>query len=147
MPPGAAFAFLDNPDASWPTESGADLGYRVLGRVLGEDRIPRFRYRLGDCVIEERSEPILSDRGGGMRRRFRVTTDKVTSPLWLRAAVGDSAVLKDGEWKVAGKQGRVLRFDDSVQPLMRKSENGEEVVVPLAPAPGRPVEFAFEIWW
>lgn len=147
MPPGAAFAFLDNPDASWPTESGADLGYRVLGRVLGEDRIPRFRYRLGDCVIEERSEPILSDRGGGMRRRFRVTTDKVTSPLWLRAAVGDSAVLKDGEWKVAGKPGRVLRFDDSVQPLMRKSENGEEVVVPLAPAPGRPVEFAFEIWW
>ena len=147
MPQGATFAFLDTENDPWPRQSGAELGYRVLGRAMGKDRVPTFRYKLGDCVIEESSEPVLSDRGGGMRRRFLITSGKQTKLLWLRAAVGDSAALVDGEWKVSGKQSQALRFDNSVQPRARKAGKGEELVVPLAPAPGRPVEFAFEIWW
>lgn len=147
MPQGAPFAFLEEADEAWPRESGSELGYRVLGRRIGKDGVPSFRYKLGDCVIEERSEPILSDRGAGVRRRFRITTDMDTDPLWLRAAAGTTVSRVDGEWKIEGGKDHTLRFDSSVQPRSRKNRNGEELVVPLAPAPGRPIELSFEIWW
>jgi len=148
MAPGNAFALLDGPGDRWPRDQGRDAGFRSKGRVIGKDGVPTFRYALGDYVVEERSEPILSDKGAGVRRRFRVTTRKEGAPpLWFRAAVGDAVERVGGQWSVRGKQAQRMRFDPSVEPRARKNSDGEEVLVPLAPAPGRPLEFDVEIWW
>lgn len=147
MAPGNAFAMLKSPDERWPKDQGRDAGFRSLGRTLGKDGTPTFRYALGDYVIEERCEPFLSAQGAGFRRNFRVTAKDDAPPLWFRAAIGQSAELVDDVWTVKGDQNQRLRFDSSVEPRARKNREGQEVLVPLAPAPGRPVEFSVEVWW
>ncbi|MED6335806.1 MAG: PA14 domain-containing protein [Planctomycetota bacterium] len=84
MPPGPAFAILDEEDAPWPAGDSAAAGYRVLGRRLDAERRPLFRYAVGPVEIEELIVPELRAAGSWIVRRFQLRSTERIETLWFR---------------------------------------------------------------
>lgn len=140
FPAGLPFAVLQKPDDPWPTETGAEAGYRVYGRRYDEQRRPVFGYELGDLEMDETPTPVIRAGGSALVRRFRVArvapkrTNVVTEPerVFLRAATGSLVRRADdgGSWIIEGE--RELRVRAPAGAFACSTENGVmELRVPL----------------
>lgn len=127
--PGPAFALLDSPGASWPTETGRSTTGQFRGYTLDAQQRPAFRYTFGDVTVEDFSEAIASAADTGLRRTLTLRTAKPATGLHFRAAVGA---------KIEAKGGNTFLVDDKVRVKLtgaaahiRESGGKRELLVPL----------------
>jgi len=108
FPRGPSLAMLEGPYDPWPTETGAQAGYRALGRTFDEARRPVFRYQLGYAVVAETIVPELRPGGAVLRRRLDFQSPYLMRVhVDLRVAVGKSVrhePVSGGAWVVAGER-------------------------------------------
>lgn len=79
LPPGPPFALP--PDWAehrnqwdWPTATGKEAGWRMLGHRRDTHGNPTFRYRWNALEVEEHLYPVLTAKGTVIRREFTLTS-------------------------------------------------------------------------
>lgn len=115
----------------WPADT-AGTGYKPNGYVTDAEDLPTFRYRLYDVQVTDAIRPL--PQSGGMTRT--VTVAGSTDGLYLRLAVAPAItdqgkgvfLIGDNEW--------YLKVEETGKgkPFIRKSEAGEELLVPITSA-------------
>lgn len=114
----APVAAIDGIDAPWPAATTAEQGYRFIGYRLDADGRPTFRYRIGDCEIEDFAAPVVHDEmPTTLRRTIRLISP--TAGMVLRAAVGeieerDGAFIVNGTYRlrIEGVDARIYQVGD-----------------------------------
>lgn len=130
LPEGPGFAMLSPGAAPWPTQSPKDLGYRLRGYRLDPQGRPTFLYDFKSAQIADFPEPDLSKDSPNLRRTLSIKAANPPGDLWFRAAVGDKIEpLADGWHTVNGEW--KLRIESSAEPLIRRSAEKAELLVPL----------------
>ena len=129
LPAGTTFAVLENKDAAWPTGDPRSQGYRFRGYQLSKDRRPTFRYDCQTARIEDFPNPVEEGVAVTLSRSYRVTSDKPSANLWLRAAIGGKIeAATDGWYSVDGQfQTRLTKG----KPVLRTSGGKTELLVPV----------------
>lgn len=132
LPPGPALAFLDKPDAAWPTAGMKDrnIGGRFRGYSLeSATRQPAFRYRLQDVHVEERVEPILKPGGASVVRHLELRSDVPVEGLWFLAGAGAAIDRRDdGVWSIDNRI--QLRIEGDIAEIKtRDGAAGKELIV------------------
>ncbi len=128
LPAGLPFTLLAIEEDPWPVPVDAsEAGYRVLGRSFDAERVPSFRYGLGDIEIVETPRPLLSPGGARLVRAFRVRASTAYEILWMRAATGMQIHAENGGW-VADERARVW-VRGSPETRVRRQGTSEELLV------------------
>ncbi|MCP4770433.1 MAG: hypothetical protein GY879_03375 [Planctomycetes bacterium] len=83
LPAGPAFAWL-TAGQDWPTESGKDAGWRMVGQRRDAGGNPTFRYRFEDLQVEESMRAKLSADGAYFQRSFVLFSPQLPSGLMRR---------------------------------------------------------------
>ena len=120
LPEGMAVAWLDAPDAEWPTANRRNLGWRYLGQSRNADDVPTWRYAKGEVVVEETLRPVFGP-GGLFVRSFHfegLPVQEGGSGYFLRLGAAEHI-----DWA------KVLEFDGVVQvpPPLGNGESAEPV--------------------
>ncbi len=150
MPPGPAFAYLDDANSDWPqpARNDRDVGGQFQGYELDEQRGPIFRYRLGQVNIEEQPVPIPSAGGANLTRRFTLSGDTVDEQLYLLMAEGEQITPQaEHSWAIDGRFTVSLRSRQSLMPVVRSSRGVRQVLVPITVSDGEAVALEVEIAW
>ena len=141
MPEGPPFAILADAEAPWPSESGRDAGFRMIGYSLDELRRPTFAYEFHGLRIEGYFEPVMGEIDANFRRTFRVIGSDVKN-LWFRAATGDLS--KNGDLFLLDKKVQI-KFTGA-KAKIRESGGTKELIVPVDLENGG-ATFTQEIIW
>ena len=125
-------ARLQSKDAAWPdSASQGPAGYRFNGYRLDQQGRPTFSYQLGNLEVKER---LASGEQGRRLQHELVFSGSGDEPnLWCRLAEGSKIVrLRDGSYSINDKQYYVVvPKAKEVQPVIRKVQGREELVVPV----------------
>jgi hypothetical protein len=143
LPPGPAFAALENETAPWPVTKPPAAGAPFLGYKLDDKQRPIFRYRIGSFEVED--YPIA--KPGEVDALFhRTITIKGTAPdkgqLYLRAAVG--TIAREGDAFVVDGKLR-LKFPGT-KPILRGAGDKTELLIPIDLKTG-PATLVEELIW
>jgi len=136
LPPGPAFAVLDDSAAAWPAAPDRLAGVnRFLGYNLDREQRPTFRYRIGGVTVEELPQPRPGEVDMSLTRRFKLAGSEA-GPLWFRAATGDIQPAGEG-FTVDGKFKLIFRGVEEVKTV------GNELRARVR----TPGEFQVEMTW
>lgn len=98
LPDGPTFAWLTD-ETDWPTVSGKDAGWRMVGQRRDADGNPTFRYRFEDLQVEESFLPKLSADGAYFQRSFLLSSPQYPRGLMRRWVDGSGVVqVTEVEW-------------------------------------------------
>ncbi|MCG6156452.1 family 16 glycoside hydrolase [Rubinisphaera margarita] len=129
-------ALLDSRDSVWPTGDSNDVNF--LGYSLDEKRRPRFRYRMGETLVEDAIEPIVHEkREPDLRRTLTVQRGEDPSgDLYFRAGRGQKIEAIDGGayrvWYSSDSNYRVkLSAGADAHVFVRGSEGQQELLLVL----------------
>jgi hypothetical protein len=155
LPPGPSFAILDSADAAWPIPKKVDhgetrdMGGQFKGYILDKEDRPIFHYVLHDVDITEQPLPILKAGGADLERRFHLAGKSPVKGLNFLAAQGKSIEEKSpGEWVVDGKLKIKVTSGQGVgKPLVRKSGNNMQLLLPIAFDKENASAFSVEMSW
>jgi cytochrome c551/c552 len=160
FPDGPPLARLDNKDSAWPADVARSRlgsnrtppGWRFLGYRFDAKRVPTFRYQAGAVSVEETPGTDIRPGSNYLSRHFRLGTDQDIPNLYLRVAAGKKIVEKDGTWTVDEKVRYRVQAGPGVKPLVRTSDDTQELIVPVrfTPATGgktRTAELTIELNW
>ena len=137
LPPGAALAVLDSPDAPWPKAKGRndrDVGGKFLGYRLDGKGQPVFRYRVGGVEAEEQPLPLLQEAGVGVVRKFTLAAkDGTPSGLYCLLAAGAKVEpgKAAGEWRVDDKVTVRLKGADASTATVREKDGAGQLLLPV----------------
>ncbi len=92
FPGGSPFALLEDPRDEWPATTERNPNLKVLGRRFDAERRPIFRYALGSIEIEEATITGMEIEGGGLLRRFHLTSPESVDGLFYSGAQGRQPV-------------------------------------------------------
>ncbi|MFM8471489.1 MAG: PA14 domain-containing protein, partial [Limisphaerales bacterium] len=141
---GPAFALLDSPGASWPTETGRSTTGQFRGYTLDALQRPAFRYTLGDVVVEDFSVALNSAVDSGLHRTLTLRAAKPVAGLHFRAAVGAKIEAKGGNTFLV--DGKVRVKLTGAEAHVRESGAKQELLVPLKFKNGE-VKLVEELAW
>lgn len=151
LPPGPAWARLDDVSDAWPAATGAAAGWRVTGQSRDGQNRPEFHSTDGDLVVHERVIPVLDVQDAVIIRRFRVglADGAPAGRVWLRAAVDESI-----EPGTVHPRGAHFVGDDGLDVLVRggepevvETDAGVELRIGLDLVPGPPLDLELELRW
>ena len=148
------FARLQSPQSAWPGQLGRQLGYRFRGYRLDSQRRPAFRYTFHDLKIEDHLKPVGGTHQAHFERRLTIRQpdkagdqDDPGQGLWHLAAAGSKIERrKDGSFLIDGRLQLRIQAGKSVQPMVRKSGNRSELLVPVQFG-GRPAVIVVSYIW
>ncbi|MDA0668296.1 MAG: PA14 domain-containing protein [Planctomycetota bacterium] len=83
LPTGPPFAWSTD-GSDWPTESGKDAGWRMVGQRRDADGNPTFRYRFEDVQVEESFLAKLGADGAYFERSFLLSSPQQATGLMRR---------------------------------------------------------------
>jgi cytochrome c553 len=138
--PGPAFAQLEALDSMWPVaeRTAREIGGRFQGYRLDKERIPIFKYQLGEVLIEERLAPELILGGAAITRQFTLAGS--AEGLFAKLAGGNSISEGDnGNFIVDGKL--TLTFKTDQKPIIRNAKDGKELLLAIPDT----AKFSFEV--
>ncbi len=120
---GPAFARLDSPDATWPTQPAKEMGYKFRGYRLTKDNRPTFLYDFDNVTIEdfptgEATEPFLTLKRTLILKQNQNSSDP--QRLYFRAAAGS---------KIEEISSRTYRINEDYQ--VRIPSNDEPIIVKI----------------
>ncbi|PQO42448.1 PA14 domain-containing protein [Blastopirellula marina] len=98
LPSAPPFAYLKDPAAKWPTESGKPAGYQFLGYRLDEANNPTFRYRFGDLTISETYTAEKTGEFPSLTREIQVEGHPANGTLMFRALAGGDIQTQENRW-------------------------------------------------
>ena len=150
LPPGPAFADLDDIDSPWPTAGRADrnVGGRFLGYRLDDEGRPVLRYRLHDLLIEEAPTPLRSGGGTDLIRRFRLAAGSDPRPLYLLLAEGEEIVSEsERSWSVDGRLDVSIASEADLAPFVRESQGVRQLLQRIDLAPGETLQLDVTLSW
>jgi cytochrome c2 len=154
--PGSPLAVLESADQAWPeldeNRRSNPEGWRFVGYRFDEKRVPSFVYEYGDIRVEETPGTEYRRDAAVVTRKFRFTADTDVENLYHRVAVGSEIEQDDeGRFVVDGKQRYRLLATPAVKPILRRSGDQQELLVPVEfdeTASGRRVaELEVELTW
>jgi len=131
MPAGAPFAQLDQPDSPWPSGTGRDAGYQMLGYQLDQKRRPTFRYSAHGVRIEDFPEAVPGELEAFLRRTLTLSANPSPEGFWFRAWRGSRVERKDDGFELDGKVRMTFDLPEGRQPILRQSEGQTELLVPI----------------
>ncbi len=160
FPPGPPFAVLEEPDDPWPSATGKEAGYRVIGRGYLGGR-PVFRYALPAFAIDERPVPVLKPGGGTLLRWFdcRSTEQRragrgepagggSTEKLYQRVALGEVFRQEGaGTWLVEGKDRLRITGLPETAFVIDAGNGRSELRFRVGDWRARPVDMSFDEPW
>jgi hypothetical protein len=106
LPAGVAFALLANDDAHWPAGGAKALGQRFRGYRLTKDDRPTFLYQVGDVLVEDFFQPVVTAKEHTLKRTLTLRATKPTGNLYFRVAsagkivAGKNSFLVDGAYRI-----------------------------------------------
>ncbi|MGF1577911.1 MAG: c-type cytochrome [Gemmataceae bacterium] len=149
FPDGPQFAKLENKASPWPSidekRKNNPKGWHFRGYCLGKDRYPTFRYTFEGVEIEELPRSGYSLKGNYLKRTFELQSDKGVSKLYFRAATAPR-ITKNGEYYQTDS-GAKFRIGSTTTPIIRNSEGGKELLVPIKLNNERPTKLEVEVLW
>jgi hypothetical protein len=129
LPAGPAFAVLQKTDEGWPTKSAKELGFKFLGYRLSDDQRPTFLYSGLGLKFEDFPNAVDAKGTHSIRRALTITGDNAAESIYYRAAIADKIVAeKDGWFRINDWR---MRIEADAEPLIRRSGNKMELLVPL----------------
>ena len=127
---GIPIATLANANAVWPSQSARELNdYQFKGYKLTVEQYPTFMYQAGDLKVTDATLPKPTDTRTTLERTLSVT-GKAKPNTFLRLAVGKLS--KDGDHFDIGDGLKIAINKSTKQPLIRKSDGSDELLVPLS---------------
>lgn len=124
---GAPFAVLEDQNASWPTTTPMEAGYRFRGYRFNSQRQPVFLYSVGDASVSDEIVPQKNERGlAEFSRTLTIQADGAAGPMTYRAAVGNTIEEKDG-WYVVDEHLQIKLSGDGVVPILRNAGGKPEL--------------------
>ena len=150
LPPGPAFADLDDIDSPWPIAGRNDrnVGGRFLGYRLDDEDRPVLRYRLHDLLIEEAPTPLRSGGGTNLIRRFRLSAGSDPRPLYLLLAEGEEIVSEsERSWSVDGRLDVSIASEADLAPFVRESQGVRQLLQRIDLAPGETLQLDVTLSW
>ncbi|MBU2945818.1 family 16 glycoside hydrolase [Zobellia uliginosa] len=134
------FSSLASEESEWPstvTEEGLQFSD---GYELGKDGIPLFIRNLGSKIVKDKIEPSSNERK--LVRNISLIGDGI---IWHKVASGETIEkLPDGSYIVNDESYFVDFSDDSLAPVIRKSNGQDELLVKI-PTGEQKVEYSI-IW-
>ncbi len=147
-------AFLDEADAPWPDSVDHAAPYRFLGYDLDEHGRPVFRYILGDVAVEDRLDP--GEEARLLTRHLTLRAEQAPASLWLRMASGTTIreIAEAGTRRLADRTYLIdgptyyIHVDDvgDAQPVIRTTEDGQELLVPVRFEDGE-AKLSYSVIW
>ena len=150
LPPGPAFADLDDIDSPWPIAGRNDrnVGGRFLGYRLDDEDRPVLRYRLHDLLIEEAPTPLRSGGGTNLIRRFQLSAGSDPRPLYLLLAEGEEIVsASERSWSVDGRLDVSIASEADLAPFVRESQGVRQLLQRIDLAPGETLQLDVTLSW
>jgi mono/diheme cytochrome c family protein len=129
---GVPFAMLENADASWPTDSAAEQGYRFLGYRFNSSRQPVFRYSKGriaitDAIVPRRNEKKLAS----FERTLTLESPSLVAGMFYRAASASKIENVNGDFILDGHLKLTLGGTAAKDAIVRQSGGKSELLVPV----------------
>ena len=135
---GAPFATLENADASWPTESAAEQGYRFLGYRFNSSRQPIFRYSKDRIAISDAIVPRKNDQQlASFERTITLESPSPAEGIFFRAASASKIESINGGYILDGHLKLTLSDGAAQDALIRQSGGKAELLIPVKFANGR----------
>jgi cytochrome c2 len=155
FPEGPAFAVLDSETTPWPADlpkkplgsNRTPAGWKFRGYRLDEQRMPTFLYDIGKLHVEESPATEYSQGEAVLTRRFSLKSPDAMPRLSFRAATGKEIVAKDGAYVVDGKLRFKISATPEVKPVVRVTDAGQELLVPLEIAGGKQQQLEVRMAW
>jgi mono/diheme cytochrome c family protein len=114
LPAGPTFAWMTD-ETDWPTVSGKDAGWRMVGQRRDADGNPTFRYRFEYVQVEESFLPKLSAEGAYFRRSFLLYSPQHPLGLMRRWVDEDGVVqVTEVEW-TEGDGGFIAKIEENLK--------------------------------
>jgi mono/diheme cytochrome c family protein len=126
-------AQLKDAATPWPTQTARELGYQFRGYRLDAERRPTFLYDIGAARVEDGFKPVKTAKQPSLVRTLALTAESSASAkdVWFRAAEAKSIKpLADGWFEIEGLW-KVRVASGSAKPVVRSSEKGQEIVLPV----------------
>jgi hypothetical protein len=137
-------AVLPDEQATWPTDSPRQRGYKFLGYRLDKQGRPTFRYRAVVAEVEDTPVPVPGQFVGTFKRHIKITpmaAADIVGKIYFRAASGNLKAADDGWYTINGAV--QIRVQADTQPILRQSEESSELLVPVS----GPTTITQEIVW
>jgi mono/diheme cytochrome c family protein len=131
FPAGPALALLESATTAWPTNLASQAaGFEFKGYWLDAKQRPTFRYQFYQLMIEDRFLDVKDAAAKPhLERTLTFSQGTVPAGLYLRLAEGQSIEpLGAGDYAV----GKTLRLRLPVAGIVRDSDKGRELLLPLA---------------
>jgi mono/diheme cytochrome c family protein len=130
FPAGVAFAVLESPASSWPTNLVKQAeGFAFKGYSLDARQRPTFRYEVGDVLVEDAFLDVKADHAKPHFLRSLKFSQRPPPPgLHFRVAV-DQQIETRGDNTFAVGKGLLVRL--SAPGVVRDAEGARELLIPL----------------
>ena len=139
-------AILKDKDEAWPVTMPEGSKYQFKGYRLDEHGRPTFKYSIHDASVEDKIVPENNNRY--LTRTLTINDGENIKNLWFRLAKGSQIkVLPNGLHSV-GDKGYYIRIkaNKRQKPLIRKVQDGEELLLPAILSGGR-TQLTYSIIW
>jgi cytochrome c1/cytochrome c551/c552 len=143
------FARLESNTAAWPKDAAKPKkgttftppGYRFRGYRLDKKRVPTFLYTALGLAVEETPRADFNQ----ITRHFQLTPRADVVDLYFRAASGKK-IVRDGDKFVVDEQ-YTYQISGGDQPLVRSTDGGQELIVPLRFTGKKPAVLDITVSW
>ena len=145
LPSGPAVAVLASADATWPSGSGRDLGYRFKGYSLDTGDVPLFRYETPEgMTVTDHIAARSAEPDAELVRTITVTSPSAAGDVFARIATGRQIEQTDDEWNIDNS----FRIKDSIGQLtLRTSGNQQELLLHIPLESASPAAVKYTIHW
>ena len=132
LPEGPPLAILPDREIKWPDAVGKAGGYQFRGYRLDKKRRPTFLYSFRNIDVEDYSVAIDTELDATFQRQLRFRSKAGVVNVWMRLAVGDAIASKgEGTYTVDGRLQLAIDLPGTGKPIIRESESGSELLVPI----------------
>lgn len=155
FPDGPTLAILEDAKAAWPTDIGkakrgssrTPEGWKYKGYRFNKKRIPTFFYEAPQGIkVEETPGTRKWSEIAYLSRTLKLAASKEVNNAYVRVATGQNIESKGSDFVVDGKYTYTVTTKPSMQPKLRKTENGQELLVPLKWAKNQ-ADIKIELSW
>ena len=135
---GVPFATLESSEATWPTESASEQGYRFLGYRFNSSRQPIFRYSKGRIAISDAIVPRKTDNKlASFERTITLESPSAAEGIYFRAASASKIELVNGGYILDDHLKLTLDARHTKSAIVRQSGGKTELLIPVTFASGK----------
>lgn len=143
FPEGPAFASLESLEQDWPKAAGKrSPGFQFRGYTLDDKQRPTFEYEFNGIQIRDAFLDVKGADGRGfLRRTLSWKSDSATGDLYFRIA-GEMPIenLNEMNYRI----GKSLRIRLPREGVIRTTDKGPELILPLKGQPEAVIEYHWE---